>query len=117
MTDAQGIARKTAKRLTPQFGQALPLAVEKVIHGAGAVSRQFDLGALAALAGIAQLIVQVGYILYELKYKRASGEKLDKEALKRELQHELGLPHGVSEEQLNAVIDAAVAETKDEGEV
>ena len=112
MTDPHGIARKTAKRLAPQFGEALPLTVEKIIHGAVSKPGQFDLGALGALAGIAQLIVQVGYILYELIYKR----KLDKEALKRELRHELGLPQGVSEKQRDAVIDAAVAETKDEGE-
>ena len=45
MTDAQSIARKTAKRRAPKFGDALPLAVEKVI--ADVKSGQFDLGALA----------------------------------------------------------------------
>ena len=42
--DAQSIARKTAKR-APKFGDALQLAVEKVI--ADVKSGQFDLGALA----------------------------------------------------------------------
>jgi hypothetical protein len=43
--DAQSIARKTAKRRAPKFGDALPLAVEKVI--ADVKSGQFDPGALA----------------------------------------------------------------------
>ncbi len=42
MTDANAIARNTAKRLAPMFGEALPLAVEKIIHGAVGKPGQFD---------------------------------------------------------------------------
>jgi hypothetical protein len=112
MTDAHAIARKTAKRLAPQFGGALPLAVEKVIHGADGKAEQFGLEALAALAGIAAFILQC--VQAVIDWKRKNKDKADIEDLKRVLL-ELRPPQGVSEKARDEVIDAVVEEVKDEG--
>ena len=105
---ANHIARMSAKRLMPKFGGNLPLAVEQVIQSAPAESGQFvDFG---ALAGIAALIVQCAQLAFDLRSK-----KLDREALKRELRHELGLPEGVSEKARDEVIEAVLEETEDDG--
>jgi hypothetical protein len=118
MTDAHGIARNTAKRLAPIFGEALPLTVQKVIHGAGAKPGQFDLGAVAALAGIATLIVQCAQFAFDWRKSRgSSGGKDEIEALKRELRLMAAKLDGVSEKDRDAVIEAVAKETGDEGEV
>ncbi len=53
---ANHIARMSAKRLMPKFGDGLPFAVEKVIQTGTAEPGQFiDVGTLAALA---TLVVQ-----------------------------------------------------------
>jgi hypothetical protein len=105
---ANHIARMSAKRLMPKFGDNLPLAVEQVIQSAPAEPGQFiDFGALAA---VATLIVQCAQFAFDLRAK-----KLDRKALKRELRHELGLPEGVSEKARDEVIEAVVQEAEDDG--
>ncbi|MGO9485611.1 MAG: hypothetical protein ACLPX9_13640 [Rhodomicrobium sp.] len=133
---ANHIARMTAKRLMPKFGDALPLTVEQVIQSAPAQPGEFiDFGTLAAIAA---LIVQCAQLAFDLKSSKGGGEKarsgrpegdsanklrssspegdgadkLDKEALKRELRLELGLPEGVSEKTRDEVIDAVAEETE-----
>ncbi len=107
---ANHIARMTAKRLMPKFGDALPLTVEQVIQSAPAQPGEFiDFGTLAAIAA---LIVQCAQLAFDLKRSKGGGEKLDKEALKRELRLELGLPEGVSEKTRDEVIDAVAEETE-----
>ena len=107
---ANHIARMTAKRLMPKFGDALPLTVEQVIQSAPAQPGQFiDFGALAAISA---LIVQCSQLASDLK--RGNGgdsEKPDKEAMRYELRLELGLPEGVSENTRDEVIDAVAEET------
>jgi hypothetical protein len=128
MTDAHGIARNTAKRLAPQFGEALPLNVEKVIHGAGAAPGQFDLGALAGLAAIAAFIVQCSQFAFEWRKERrgrkeeakaandeAGALKAEIEALKRELRLIAARLEGVDAKARDQVIEAVVKETQDGG--
>ena len=69
---ANHIARMAAKRLMPKFGDGLPFAVEKVIQSDTAEPGQFDLGALAALAGIATLIVQCAQFAFELEKEQGA---------------------------------------------
>jgi len=109
---ANHIARMSAKRLMPKFGDALPLAVEKVIQSAPAERGQFDLGALGAIAGIATLIVQCAQFAFDWRNRNAG--KADIEALKRELRLELGVPEGVSEKARDEVIEAVAEETEAE---
>jgi hypothetical protein len=108
---ANHIARMTAKRLMPTFGDALALTVEQVIQSAPAQPGQFiDFGALAAISA---LIVQCAQLAFDLRRTDGGGgEKLDKEWLRRELRLELGLPEGVSEKARDEVIDAVAEETK-----
>ena len=81
---ANHIARMTAKRLMPTFGDPLALTVEQVIQ--------------SALAAISALIVQCAQLAFDLRRTNGGGgEKLDKEWLRHELRLELGLPEGVSE--------------------
>jgi hypothetical protein len=114
---ANHIARMSAKRLMPKFGDGLPFAVEKVIQSDTAEPGRFDLGALAAIAGIATLIVQCAQFAFDWKRSRSGGEgKPDiealKEALKRELRLELGLelPEGVGEKARDEIVDAVANE-------
>ncbi|MGO8954194.1 MAG: hypothetical protein ACLPWS_14000 [Rhodomicrobium sp.] len=109
---ANHIARMTAKRLMPKFGDDLPFAVEKVIQSDTVEPGQFDLGAVAALAGIATLIVQCAQFAFD--WKNRNGGKMDIEALKRELRLELGLPDGVPEKARDEIIDAVAGETEAE---
>lgn len=111
MTDVHAIARKTAQRLVPKFGEALPLAVEKVTHGAGAKPGQFDLSALAALAGIAAFILQCVQAAIDWKHRKSGKQDID--TLKRALL-ELRTPQGVSEEARHKVIDAVAEEVEKE---
>ncbi len=120
---ANHIARMSAKRLMPKFGDGLPFAVEKVIQTGTAEPGQFDLGALAAIAGIATLVVQCAQFAFEWKRSRSGGEsKPDiealKEALKRELRLELGreLPEGVGEKARDEVVEAIAEEADGEAE-
>jgi hypothetical protein len=109
---ANHIARMTAKRLMPTFGDALPLTVEQVIQSEPAQPGRFvDFGTLAAIAA---LIVQCAQLAFDLKRSNGGGEKLYKGALRRELRRELGLPEGVGEKTRDEVIDAAAAETEAE---
>ncbi len=63
---ANHIARMTAKRLMPKFGDALPLTVEQVIQSAPAQPGEFiDFGTL--VAAIAALIVQCAQLAFDLK--------------------------------------------------
>jgi hypothetical protein len=110
---ANHIARMSAKRLMPKFGDGLPFAVEKVIQSDTAEPGRFDLGALAAIAGIATLIVQCAQFAFDWKRSRSGGEgKPDIEALKRELRLELGLelPEGVGEKARDEIVDAVANE-------
>ncbi len=54
--------------------------------------------------------MQCAQLAFDLRAK-----KLDREALKRELRHELGLPEGVSEKARDEVIEAVLEETEDDG--
>jgi hypothetical protein len=58
--------------------------------------------------------VQCAQLASDLKRSNGGGEKLFKEALRRELRLELGLPEGVSEKTREEVIDAAADETEAE---
>ncbi len=107
---ANHIFRMSAKRLMPKFGDDLPFAVEKFIQSAEADPGQFDLGAVAAVAGIATLIVQCAQFAFDWKNK--NGGKVDIEALKRELRLELGQPEAVTEKVRDEVIDAVAEETE-----
>ncbi len=70
---ANHIARMTAKRLMPKFGDALPLTVEQVIQSAPAQPGEFiDFGTLAAIAA---LIVQCAQLAFDLKSSKGGGEK------------------------------------------
>ncbi len=107
---ANHIARMTAKRLMPKFGDALPLTVEQVIQSAPAQPGEFiDFGTLAAISA---LIVQCAQLAFDLK--RTGGAKLDKEGLRRELRRELGLPEGAGEKTRDEVIDAVAEEAEAE---
>ena len=112
---ANHIARMSAKRLMPKFGDGLPFAVEKVIQTGTAEPGQFiDVGTLAALA---TLVVQCAQFTFDWKRSRSGGEgKPDIEALKRELRLELGreLPEGVSEKTRDEIIDDVADETEAE---
>lgn len=114
---ANHIARMSAKRLMPKFGDGLPFAVEKVIQTGTAEPGQFiDVGTLAALA---TLVVQCAQFAFDWKRSRSGGEgKPDIEALKRELRLELGreLPEGVSEKERGEVVEAIAEETDGEAE-
>ena len=114
---ANHIARMSAKRLMPKFGDGLPFAVEKVIQSDAAEPGQFiDVGALAALA---TLVVQCAQFAFDWKRSRSGGEgKPDIEALKRELRLELGreLPEGVSEKARDEVVEAIAEEMDGEAE-
>jgi hypothetical protein len=106
---ANHIARMSAKRLMPKFGDALPLTVEQVIQSAPAQPGHFiDFGTLAAISA---LVVQCALLAFDLKGSKGGGQKLDKEGLRHELHRELGLPEGVSETTRDAVIDAVAEET------
>ncbi len=71
---ANHIARMTAKRLMPKFGDALPLTVEQVIQSAPAQPGEFiDFGTLAAIAA---LIVQCAQLAFDLKRSKGGGKKL-----------------------------------------
>jgi hypothetical protein len=107
---ANHIARMAAKRLMPKYGDGLPFAVEKIIQSDPAEPGQYDLGALAAIAGIATLIVQCAQFAFD--WKKSKGEKFDKEALKRELRLELGLPEGIGEKTRDEVIEEVAEETE-----
>ena len=108
---ANHIARMSAKRLMPKFGDDLPFAVEKVIQSDTAEPGQFvDVGTLAALA---TLVVQCAQFAFEWKRTRSGGEgKPDIEALKRELRLELGreLPEGIGEKERDEVVEAVAEE-------
>ena len=54
--------------------------------------------------------MQCAQFAFDLRAK-----KLDREALKRELRHELGLPEGVSEKARDEVIEAVLEEAEDDG--
>ena len=107
---ANRIARISAKRLMPKFGDALPLTVEQVIQSTPAQPGHFiDFGALAAISA---LVVQCAQLAFDLKKSKGGGRKLDKKGLKLELRRELGLPEGVGENSRDAVIDAVAEETE-----
>ena len=107
---ANHIARMSAKRLVPKFGDALPLTVEQVIQSAPAQPGHFiDFGALAAISA---LVVQCAQLAFDLKRSKGGGRKLDKEGLRRELRREFRLPEGVSENTRDVVIDAVAEETE-----
>jgi hypothetical protein len=109
---ANHIARMTAKRLMPKFGDNLPLTVEQVIQSAPAQPGQFIY--FGTQAAISALIVQCARLAFDLKRSNGGGENLDKEALRRELRRELGLPEGVGEKTRDEVIEAAAEETEAE---
>ncbi len=108
---ANHIARMSAKRLMPKFGDDLPFAVEKVIQTGTAEPGQFiDVGTLAA---VATLVVHCAQFAFEWKRSRSGGEgKPDIEALKRELRLELGreLPEGVAGKERDEVVEAIAEE-------
>ncbi len=110
---ANHIARMSAKRLMPKFGDDLPFAVEKVIQTGTAEPGQFiDVGTLAA---VATLVVQCAQFAFDWKRSRSGGEgKPDIEALKRELRREL--PEGMSEKARDEVVEAIAEETDGEAE-
>ncbi len=111
---ANHIARMSAKRLMPKFGDDLPFAVEKVIQTGTAEPGQFDLGAVAALAGIATLIVQCAQFAFDWKHKNGGGGKDEIEALKRELRLMAAKLEGVSEKARDEVIEAVAEEVEGE---
>ena len=111
MTDASEIARKTAKRLSPKYGDALPLTVEKTIHGAAGKPGQFiDIATLV----VAALIVRCAHLAFEWRKSKGGAGKPDVEVLKLELRLELGRPEGISEKTRDDVIDAVAEETEGE---
>ncbi len=111
---ANHIARMSAKRLMPKFGDDLPFAVEKVIQTGTAEPGQFDLGAVAALAGIATLIVQCAQFAFDWKHKNGGGGKDEIEALKRELRLMAAKLEGVGDEVRGEVVEAVAQEAEGE---
>ena len=111
---ANHIARMSAKRLTPKFGDDLPFAVEKVIQSDTAEPGQFV--GIVEVASVAMFIVQCAQFAYEWRKGRRAAEKSDIEALRRELRQELGLdlPEGVGEQRSDEVIEAVAEETEAE---
>lgn len=112
---ANHIARTTAKRLMPKFGDGLPFAVEKVIQNdtTEESGQSIDLGTLAA---IATLVVQCAQFAFEWKRSKGGEGKVDIVALKRELQKKMNQPEGISREVRDDVIEAAAGETGADGE-
>jgi len=109
---ANHIARMTARRLTPKFGDGLSLAVEKVIQSRTAEPGKF-IGVVEA-ASVAMLIVQCAQFAYEWRRSKQLADKSDVEALKRELQLLTARVEDVGDKARGEVIEAVAEEAKNE---
>jgi hypothetical protein len=107
---ANHIARMTAKRLMPKFGDGLPRAVENLIQSETTEPGQF-IGVVEA-ASVAMLIVQCAQFAYERRRTKQLAEKSDVEALKHELRLLTAQVEDVSEKMRGEVIDVVAEEVE-----
>jgi hypothetical protein len=113
MTQGIDIARRASQRLSSEFGESLPAAVEHAIHGAEGSSTPIDEQTLAAEA-----IVGCADLAWRICSSFARERKRDVEALRRELRAQLrvgGKLDGEAQSDiLDAVIEVAIEEVQNE---
>jgi hypothetical protein len=115
--DYRQIARATASRLAPQFGEQLVVQTEQALTAPPPRERpeKYDAGLTVAVASLivsaAQLVVGIIALRRsEVGRQDAVMDPSNKEAIRRQLDKGLETPPSIDPEQRDAIIDASVEE-------
>ena len=115
--DYRQIARATASRLAPRFGEQLVVQTEQALTAPSPRERpeRYDLGLTVAIASLIVSAAQLVVGIIALRRSQVGGQDAvmdpsNKEAIRRQLDKELETPTSIGPEQRAAIIDASIRE-------